>query len=54
MVVDDGGAVNNTGPADLEKWILNPPAVKPGTAMPNVGLTEDEAAKIVAYLETLK
>lgn len=49
-----GGAVNNTGPDDLKKWILNPPALKPGTLMPNVGLTDDEASKIVAYLETLK
>jgi cytochrome c len=49
-----GGVVPNTGPDDLKKWILNPPAVKPGTAMPNVGLSDDEATKIVAYLETLK
>ncbi|MGI9146770.1 MAG: c-type cytochrome [Chloroflexota bacterium] len=49
-----GGAVPNAGPDDLTKWILNPPALKPGTAMPNVGLTDDEATKIVAYLETLK
>ena len=49
-----GGAVNNTGPDDLKKWILNPAALKPGTLMPNVGLTDDEATKIVAYLETLK
>jgi cytochrome c2 len=49
-----GGAVPNTGPDDLKKWILNPPALKPGTAMPNVGLTDDEATKIVAFLETLK
>jgi cytochrome c len=49
-----GGAVNNAGPDDLQKWILNPAALKPGTAMPNVGLTDDEASKIVAYLETLK
>ena len=49
-----GGAVSNTGPDDLKKWILNPAALKPGTAMPNVGLTDDEATKIVAYLETLK
>ncbi|MDQ6673645.1 MAG: c-type cytochrome [Chloroflexota bacterium] len=48
-----GGAVPNTGPDDLTRWILNPPAVKPGTAMPNVGLTPDEAAQIVAFLETL-
>src|SRR5919201_998656 len=49
-----GGAVNNSGPDDLKKWILNPAALKPGTLMPNVGLTDDEATKIVAYLETLK
>lgn len=49
-----GGAVNNTGPDDLKKWILNPAALKPGTLMPNVGLTDDEATKIVAFLETLK
>lgn len=49
-----GGAVPNTGPDDLKKWIMNPPALKPGTLMPNLGLTEDDATKIVAYLETLK
>jgi cytochrome c2 len=49
-----GGVVNNTGPDDLKAWIMNPPALKPGTAMPNLGLTDDEATKIVAYLETLK
>ena len=49
-----GGAVSNSGPEDLKKWILNPPALKPGTLMPNVGLNDDEATKIVAFLETLK
>jgi cytochrome c oxidase subunit 2 len=49
-----GGAVPNTGPDDLKQWIMNPPAVKPATTMPNLGLTDDEATKIVAYLETLK
>jgi cytochrome c2 len=49
-----GGAVPNNGPDDLKAWIMNPPGLKPGTAMPNVGLTDDEATKIVAYLETLK
>src|SRR5436309_14228311 len=29
-----GGAVTNNGPADLQRWILDPPAAKPGTAMP--------------------
>ena len=49
-----GGAVPNNSPDDLKRWIMNPPAIKPGTAMPNLGLTDDEATKIVAYLETLK
>ena len=49
-----GGAVPNTGPDDLKKWIMNPSALKPGTAMPTLGLSDDEATKIVAFLETLK
>jgi cytochrome c2 len=49
-----GGAVENNGPDDLKKWVLNPPAEKPGTLMPNLGLTDDQATLIVAYLETLK
>jgi cytochrome c1 len=48
------GAVPNAGPADLERWILDPPASKPGTLMPKLGLTGDEAAAIVSYLETLR
>lgn len=48
------GAVEHSGPEDLKRWLLNPPALKPGTGMPNVGLSEDEADKIVAYLELLK
>jgi cytochrome c len=49
-----GGAVNNSGPADLQKWISDPAGTKPGTAMPKVPLTDDELTKIVAFLETLK
>lgn len=49
-----GGAVPNNGPDDLKRWILDPPAAKPGTQMPKLGLTDDEATRIVAYLETLK
>jgi cytochrome c1 len=48
------GAVPNTGPADLERWIIDPPALKPGTQMPKLGLTRAEAAAIVRYLETLR
>jgi cytochrome c oxidase subunit 2 len=49
-----GGAVANNGPDDLKRWIMNPQALKPGTAMPNLGLSDDDATKIVAFLETLK
>jgi cytochrome c1 len=49
-----GGAVPNNGPDDLKKWLLDPPALKPGTLMPKLGLTDDEATKMVAFLETLK
>jgi cytochrome c len=49
-----GGVVQNNGPDDLKRWILDPPGVKPGTAMPNLGLSDDEATKIVSYLETLR
>jgi cytochrome c1 len=49
-----GGAVTNSGPDDLKKWIMDPAADKPGTAMPKVPLTDDELNYIVAFLETLK
>jgi cytochrome c1 len=49
-----GGAVPNAGPEDLKAWIMNPGTLKPGTAMPPTGLTDDEATKIAAYLEVLK
>jgi cytochrome c len=50
------GALDNN-PANLAKWILDAPAIKPGIAMPNFSslkMTQDEADKIAAYLETLK
>jgi cytochrome c oxidase subunit 2 len=49
-----GGAIPNNGPDDLKRWIMNAPALKPGTDMPNLGLTDQEATNIVAFLETLK
>jgi cytochrome c2 len=48
------GTVSINGPKDLERWLLNPSDVKPGTIMPNLGLSNDETTRIVAYLETLK
>jgi cytochrome c2 len=49
-----GGAVANSGPVDLERWLLDPRALKPSTQMPQLGLTPSEAAAIVSYLETLR
>lgn len=48
-----GGAVPNNSIDDLTKWIQNPPAVKPGTAMPNLGLSPDEARAAATYLYSL-
>lgn len=48
-----GGVLPNT-PADMVRWLQNPPAVDPRTAMPNLGISEAEAKDIAAYLYTLK
>ena len=41
-------------PQNLIRWIQNPPAVDPLTAMPNVGVTQADARDIAAYLYTLR
>ncbi len=40
-------------PRWLVSWLMNPPALQPGTAMPNVGLSAEEAGHIATYLYTL-
>jgi cytochrome c1 len=47
------GELANT-PENMERWILDPPAVEPGTVMPNMHLTERDARDMVAYLYTLR
>lgn len=47
------GVLENT-PGNLRRWLANPQAVKPGTAMPNLGLTEAEVNDLVAFLTTLR
>ncbi len=44
-----GGQLANS-PANLVRWLRNPQAFAPGTAMPALGLTEAEARDIAAYL----
>ncbi len=41
-------------PDGLHKWLSNPPAVKPGSKMPNLGLSDEQIQKLSAYLESLK
>ena len=40
-------------PETMTRWLLDPAAVKPGTSMPNVGLDEQEARDLTAYLYSL-
>jgi cytochrome c len=47
------GNLPNT-PDNLIRWIQQPQEIEPGTAMPNVGVTEQDARHISAYLYTLR
>jgi cytochrome c1 len=40
-------------PETMTRWLLDPATVKPGTTMPNVGLDEQEARDLTAYLYSL-
>jgi cytochrome c1 len=48
-----GGVLTNT-PDNMLRWLRDPPAVDPKTAMPNVHLTDSDARDVAAYLYTLK
>lgn len=48
-----GGHLKNT-PENMTRWIQNPQAFAPGTAMPNMGVSETEARDITAYLYSLR
>ncbi|MFN2557879.1 MAG: cytochrome c family protein [Nitriliruptorales bacterium] len=47
------GRLANT-PENLARWIEDPQAVEPGTAMPNLGVTPDDARNIAAYLHSMR
>lgn len=47
------GQLPNT-PENLMLWIRKPQDVAPGTAMPDVGVTEQDGRDIAAYLYTLR
>jgi cytochrome c2 len=46
------GSVPNT-PQALARWLINPPAMKPGTTMPAMGVSEEDARHMAAYLYSL-
>lgn len=47
------GELPNT-PPNLTRWIQHPKQVEPNTAMPDLGLSADQAKDIAAYLYTLR
>jgi cytochrome c len=47
------GQLTNT-PENLMHWIRHPRDVNPRTAMPETGVTEEDARHIAAYLYTLR
>jgi cytochrome c2 len=47
------GLLANT-PANLIRWIQYPQAIEPGTAMPNMGVTGQDARDMAAYLYELR
>ncbi|MEK6620601.1 MAG: cytochrome c oxidase subunit II [Chloroflexota bacterium] len=51
---DIAGVLRPVNEENLKRWIKDPPAVKPGTQMPSLGLDDATIAKIVQWLLTLK
>ncbi len=47
------GELPNT-PENMVRWIRDPVAVEPNTAMPNLKVSEETARDMVAYLYTLR
>lgn len=48
-----GGVLSNT-PDNMIEWLRHPQTVNPKTAMPNLGVTEQDARDMASYLYTLK
>jgi cytochrome c len=47
------GEVPNT-PENLVRWVRSPQSIEPKTAMPTIGLSDQEARDVAAYLYTLR
>jgi cytochrome c1 len=42
-----------TSPENLVRWIRDPQGVEPGTAMPDTGISQEDARDVAAYLYRL-
>ncbi len=49
-----GGVLSPVNEENITRWLSNPPAVKPGTQMPNLNLSQDQIRDLVQFLLTLK
>ena len=48
------GALFDRNDENLRRWLRDPPAMKPGSKMPDLNLSEQDIDSLVAYLGTLK
>lgn len=48
------GVAGRFSPEELDRWLADPNSVKPGTAMPNLGLSDELRAELVVWLSTLQ
>ena len=48
------GAMFENNTANLRAWLDDPPAVKPGSKMPDYGLSADQIDALIAYLQSLE
>jgi cytochrome c oxidase subunit 2 len=51
---DIAGVLSPVDETNLRRWLADPPAVKPGTAMPNLGLSEQQITDLVNFLLVLE
>jgi cytochrome c oxidase subunit 2 len=48
------GCIFDMSAHNLARWVADPPALKPGSLMPDYNLSPDQIRAVVAYLTTLK
>ncbi|MDQ3610703.1 MAG: c-type cytochrome, partial [Actinomycetota bacterium] len=48
------GGMFPTTTENLRRWLRNPPAIKPGSQMPDLNLSASQVDALVAYMQTLE